>query len=250
MTIIYEINPPKIPRGSSPSDDEAETLLSEMGRRIGGISESVDGIHITESVLGTSRLSPVTTARIIGRMYPDLRITTSMRVVDKDAGAVMRYVDDAVTAGIYGILVLKGDPSQYNPTDSGLVPSSIVNDLRKKNYAKKIKLFLSIPSNPDFKKIKKKIDAEPAGFITQVVHSAGQISRICKELRPRFRVIPIVLLPSEKNKRSAEFLNLDWSGYKDRVGEFVGEVRAAAGEVLITSPNDFDLARRTLGSLR
>ena len=45
-------------------------------------------------------------------------------------------------------------------------------------FDKKIDLFLSLPSNPDFEKIQKKIDAEPTGFITQVIHSVEQVSKI------------------------------------------------------------------------
>ena len=46
------------------------------------------------------------------------------------------------------------------------------------DLSKKIELFLSIPSNPNFAKIQKKIDAKPTGFFTQVINSKNQIEKI------------------------------------------------------------------------
>ncbi len=239
MAVIYEINPPRVPGDA--------TALAGLERRVSQIAGDCDGIHITESVLGTARLSPIVTASALRKAHPGLEITASMRVIDKDASAVERYMEDAIGAGLDGILVLKGDPLRENPSDSGLVPSRTVAELQKR-CAGRIKLFLSIPSNPDFGRIKKKISARPSGFITQVIQSTQQVSRICGALNPMgFRVIPIVLLPSEKNAKSAGFLGIDWSGYRDDAAGFVSEVHDIAGDVLITSPNDFELARKILG---
>ena len=86
--------------------------------------------------------------------------------------------------------------------------------------------------------------------MTQVIHSAKQVVRISNELKPKgFQIIPIVLLPSEKNVKSTEFLELDWSGYKDRVSEFIHEIHEISGDVLITSPNDFGFAKEVLSKL-
>ena len=247
MTIIYEINPPKIPKGKSLSEDEIDSVLVNLKQRVADIAKSCDGIHITESVLGTTRVSPIATGSILRKQHPDLKITVSMRVIDKDTDAIERYVDDVIDAGLDCILVLKGDPSQDNPTDSGLAPSHVVRFLHEKNYSDKIKLFLSLPSNPNFAKIKRKVEAKPVGFMTQVIHSVEQVSRISNELKPKgFRIIPCVLLPSEKNSKSAEFLKLDWSSYKDRIHEFINEIHDISGDVLITSPNDFGYAKEVL----
>ena len=51
MTIRYEINPPKV--SDPPSRIE---LLDE---RIEQISKFCDGIHVTDSVLGIERISPL-----------------------------------------------------------------------------------------------------------------------------------------------------------------------------------------------
>ena len=250
MTIVYEINPPKVPKGESLSADKIDSLLSKLKERVSDISKSCDGIHLTESVLGISRVSPIITADILRREHPHLQITISMRVIDKDLKAIENYVDDAISAKVDGILVLKGDPSQDNPMDSGLAPSQVVKHLEEKNYSGKIKLFLSLPNNPNFDKIKKKVDAMPVGFMTQVIHSVEQVKRICDELKPKgFRIMPCILIPSDKNSKSAEFLKLDWSSYKDRINEFINEIHQISGDVLITSPNDFGFAKEVLGKL-
>ena len=249
MTINYEINPPKVHEKEF-LPEEVNSLLEKTIQRVSDIAKFCDGIHVTESVLGTKRLSPIITGSVLKKLHPHLKITVSMRVIDKDIDTIERYVDDVVAANLDGILVLKGDPSKDDPVDSGLAPSHVVRYLHEKNYAEKIRLFLSIHNNPNFEKIKRKIDAEPVGFVTQVIHSAKQVVRICDELKPKgFQIVPIVLLPSEKNVKSAEFLELDWSGYKDRVSEFIHEIHEISGDVLITSPNDFGFAKEVLSKL-
>lgn len=251
MAVAYEINPPKIPGDGPPSKSELDTLLGIMMQRISAIADLCDGIHVTESVLGTRRISPIETAAAIRRRHPDLRITVTMKVVDKDMDGIHSYVREAAEAGIDGLLVLKGDMLRDNRTDSGLVPSKVVEILNDTRGMANLKLFLSLPSNPDFAKITKKIHARPAGFVTQVISSSRQVERICGELAPRgFEVVPIVLLPSEKNKKSASMLGLDWSGYAHATLEFTKEMHDIAGNVLITSPNDFGLARDALVRLR
>lgn len=250
MTVIYEINPPKIPKGETLTSEQTDSLLANLKERVAAIADSCDGIHITESVLGIPRVSPITTGKVLKKLHPNLKITISMRVIDKDFESIIHFIDEAIVAKFDGVLVLKGDPSQENPTDSGLAPSEVVKKLNDARRADRINLYLSIPSKPNFEKIKKKVDAKPVGFMTQVIHSADQVSRICDELKPKgFGIIPCVLLPSDKNSKSAEFLKLDWSSYKDRINEFVNEIHDIAGDVLITSPNDFALAKDVLEKL-
>ena len=208
MTIIYEINPPKTSQNSK-SSEELDELLAKLKQRVSEIATSCDGIHITDSVLGTSRVSAITTGLKLRKDHPKLRITISMRVRDKNLDSVIQYVDESIQAQLDGILVLKGDPSLDNPSDSGLIPSQVVKQIRHDRRGEKIKLFLSLPSNPNFDKIQKKINAQPTGFITQVIHSTEQVSRICDELKPKgFQIMPCILLPSEKNSKSAEFFKI------------------------------------------
>ena len=109
---------------------------------------------------------------------------------------------------------------------------------------------LSIPSNPNFSKIQKKIDAKPAGFFTQVIHSKEQIEKISDRLGSNgFKIIPCLLLPSHKNSKSAEFLKIDWSDYKENIVGFINEICGITDDILITSPNDFKRAYETISKL-
>jgi homocysteine S-methyltransferase len=249
MTIIYEINPPKIPDNDS-SKEKLDLLVSKLEQRVSEISSSCNGIHVTDSVLGTRRISALTIGEMLKSRYKNLQITISLRVRDKNIHSINQIIQKSIEIGLDGILVLKGDPSKNNPIDSGLIPSQVVKQLNTSDHAKKIDFFLSIPSNPNFEKIQKKINASPRGFMTQVVHSVEQVKRISNELRPKgFRIIPCVLLPSEKNQSSAKFLNLDWSEYKEEPKKFIKQIHEIAGDVIITSPNDFGFAKNTMTNL-
>lgn len=246
MAVIYEMNPPKIPDNIKTSD-EMNSLLSKLVQRVSDISTLCDGIHVTDSVLGTKRVSALVTGELLKARNPNLQITISMRTRDKDMDSIKQIVQESIDAGLDGILVLKGDPSKENNIDSGLNPSHVVEQLNKLGYDKKTNFFLSLPSNPNFEKIQKKISATPKGFMTQVIHSAAQVQRIADKLRSSgLRIIPCILLPTEKNQSSADFLKLDWSGYRENPVEFIREIHSIAGDVLITSPNDFAFAKNTL----
>jgi 5,10-methylenetetrahydrofolate reductase len=249
MTFRYEVNPPKItPENISQKD--MENSLDELKKRVQKISNSCNGIHITDSVLGIPRVSPTTLASLIREDDKKIEITTSLRVRDRNLTSLTQLVSDAIIHKVNGILILKGDAPPKGPQDSGLVPSQVVKKLKEIGFGKDIEFFLSIPNNPDFDKISKKIESEPAGFITQVIHCEDQVQRIVDKLKPQgFKIIPCILLPSEKNTKSAEFLGLDWSNYKENVVEFIIRIRDLAGNVLITSPNDFSNARKILNEL-
>ena len=118
-------------------------------------------------------------------------------------------------------------------------------------YNEKTEIFLSLPSNPNFEKISKKVNAKPHGFVTQVIHNIPQVQRIADYLSPKgFKIIPCILFPSEKNQKSADFLNLDWSNYKDDFSDFINTIEKITGDVLLTSPNDFKGALEFLTRLQ
>ncbi|MFB5645741.1 MAG: 5,10-methenyltetrahydrofolate synthetase, partial [Nitrosopumilaceae archaeon] len=103
----------------------------------------------------------------------------------------------------------------------------------------------------NFEKIQKKIDAKPTGFITQVIGSEEQVSKIVNHLKPQgFMIIPILLYPSKKNQKSADFLKLDWSNYQNRFLDFVRKVHDLCEDVLITSPSDFSGVKKELENFK
>ena len=201
MTVRYEINPPKV------SDDgqNARNILFERIKMIGSVC---NGIHLTDSVLGIPRVSPFEIAKKIRESNKDMKITCSLRVRDRNLNEIKKIVEES-TGIVDGILVLMGDKSDKLSNKEELIPSQVVKALNEDGFGKKTELFLSIPSNPNFAKIQKKIDANPTGFFTQVVHSKDQIEKISNQLDSNgFKIIPCLLLPSHKNLKSAEFLKI------------------------------------------
>ncbi|MGI0065778.1 MAG: methylenetetrahydrofolate reductase [Nitrosotalea sp.] len=251
MTIIYEINPPKVIQDTILSHDQLSESVEKLKERATKIGQVSDGIHLTDSVLGIPRVSPITTGFFIRNSNNKIRITASIRVRDRNLTSITQTICDAILLNLNGVLVLKGDAPPSGPKDSGLVPSDIVRQFNEQGFGKRIDMFLSVSSNPDFEKMHKKIEAQPKGFVTQVISSVDQVTRMVDTLKPQgFKIIPCVLLSSEKNAKSAQMLNLDWSEYsKDMVG-FVKQIDKIAGNVLISSPNDFVGALDLLHKLR
>jgi homocysteine S-methyltransferase len=244
MTIRYEANPPKIL-----PDVDTDEAIQKFIEKIKIISKKCDAIHLTENVLGYQRVSPINVGRIIKKEIPNLPITVSLRVRDKTEEEILQFVENCVAAGFSGILVLMGDPSQTGKQDSGLVPSTVIGKLREKGYDSKIELYLSMSNKPDFSKIGKKIEARPKGFMTQVIQNIEQVQNLSENLKG-FSIIPIVLFPSEKNEKSAKFLNLDLDVYSKGFEEFVKKIYSITGDVLITSPSDFSGLNEFLEKIR
>jgi len=233
MTIRYEANPPKIL-----PDVNTEESIIKFVEKMKIISKKCDTIHITENVLGHQRVSPIKIGEIIKKEIPDIPITVSLRVRDKNNDEIIKFVETCISIGVAGILILMGDPAQSGAPDSGLVPSRVVTNLKEKGYNSKIKLYLSISNKPNFSKIVKKIKAQPNGFMTQVVQNIEQVQNLVNNLK-QFSIIPIILFPSEKNQKSADFLGLNLEEYSKEFDKFVKEIHKITKDVLITSPNDF-----------
>lgn len=233
MTIRYEANPPKILLGVNTNES-----IKKFIKKIKIISKKCDAIHLTENVLGQQRVSPIEIGEIIRKEIPDIPITVSLRVRDKSEKEISEFVESCISIGFSGILILMGDPSQTKKPDSGQIPSRIVKNLKEQGIDSKIDLYLSISNKPDFAKIRKKLEVNPKGFMTQVVQNIEQIQNLSDNLKG-FSVIPIILFPSEKNEKSAKFLNLDLTTYSKGFEEFVKKAHEITNDVLITSPSDF-----------
>lgn len=233
MTIRYEANPPKIL-----SDVNTDESIQKFVEKIKIISKKCDAIHLTENVLGFQRVSPIKVGKIIRKEIPNLPITVSLRVRDKSESEILEFVENCISIGFSGILVLMGDPSQTGKEDSGQIPSSTVKRLREQGVDSKIDLYLSISNQPNFSKIGKKLDAKPKGFMTQVIQNIKQVEELSENLKG-FSIIPILLYPSPKNEKSAKFLNLDLASYSNEFEEILKKTQEITGDVLLTSPSDF-----------
>ena len=234
MTIRYEANPPKI----LPNVDTNQSIKKFVDK-IKIISKKCNAIHLTENVLGFQRVSPIKAGRIIKQEIPNLPITVSLRVRDKSEKEILEFVEECISIGFSGILILMGDPSQIDKEDSGQIPSLTVKRLKQQGFDSKIDLYLSISNKPNFSKIGKKIDANPKGFMTQVIQNTEQIQSISDNLKG-FSLIPILLYPSPKNEKSAKFLNLDLKSYSQKFEELLNKTHEITEDVLLTSPNDFN----------
>jgi len=251
MTIIYEINPPKVIQDTILSHEQLSESVEKLKERAAKVGQTCDGIHLTDSVLGIPRVSPITAGFFIRNSNNKIRITASIRVRDRNLTSITQTICDAILLDLNGVLVLKGDSPPAGPTDSGLIPSDVVKQFNEQGFAKRIDMYLSISSKPDFEKIHKKIEAQPKGFVTQVISSIDQVTTIVDKLKPQgFKIIPCVLVSSEKNLKSAQMLNLDWSEYGKDLAGFVKQIDKIAGSVLVSSPNDFTGALDLLHKLK
>ena len=240
--IRYEYNPPKV----QPNTDINTTVTIGMERLI-TIAPKCDAIHITENVLGFERVSPITMGVKLKEILPQTSVTVSLRVRDKTESEISVFVDQCIDAKFDGVLILMGDPSRDGRPDTGQIPSTVTENLKECGINSKIELYMSISNEPSATQIQKKIMVQPNGFFTQVVQSAQQVKNLTKYMYG-LRIIPVVLLPSPKNKKSAEFLNLDMDAYTDNFYEFVKEVYDITEDILITSPNDFAAVNEFLSS--
>jgi len=139
MTVRYEANPPKIL-----PDVNTDESIAKFIDRIKRISKKCDAIHLTENVLGFQRVSPIKVGKIIKKEIPDLPITVSLRVRDKSEKEITEFVENCISIGFSGILILMGDPSQTGKADLGQIPSATVKRLREKGVDSKIDLYLSM----------------------------------------------------------------------------------------------------------
>ena len=251
MTIIYELNPPKVIQDRILSHDELQDSVEKFKAKSAKIAQVCDGIHVTDSVLGIPRISPITAGFFIKNSNDKIKISASVRVRDRNHTSITQTVCDAILLNLNGVLIVKGDPPPTGPKDSKLIPSDVVKQFNEQGFAEKIDLYLSISSSPNFEKIHKKIEAQPKGFVTQVISSIDQVTNIVDKLRPQgFDIIPCILLASDLNQKSAKMLNLDWSGYSKDMAGFVKEVHKIAGNVLLSSPNDFNGALNVLENIK
>jgi hypothetical protein len=136
---------------------------------------------------------------------------------------------------------------------SGLKPTSILSFLNDKKYNNSIHLNLSVPSKissyHNRSLLEKKIEARPYSWVTQLISSLsdlGEIVDIAKSFK--IKVVACIMVPSDKNRRSADIIGLDWKEYEKNPVDFIKAASTLADEVLISSPNSFrtgiDLLRR------
>jgi len=253
LIINYELNPPKI----LPKDHfNCSNLLDDINiikKKVDMLFEFSNCIHFTDSVLGIPRLSSITMANIIKKYNDKIKVSCSVRTRDRNITTMFQTISDSIFYKIESLLILLGDQSKSEiETCNLLKPSKMVDLLSYHEFHKYIKLNLSIPNKIiNLNSIKKKIDAKPYAFVTQSIESIKDLDNIVNLIRPYdIKVIACIMLPSQKNKRSAELIGLNWEEYEDEPIEFIKKCGKIADEILLTSPNHFGLALEILKELR
>jgi 5,10-methylenetetrahydrofolate reductase len=241
MKISYELNPPKIVNGDHFDAFRLNQELQVLLNRASQLINLVNGIHLTDSVLGIPRVSSVTAANYIKNSGNRLKLSCSVRTRDRNFTSFFQFVTDAILVGVQSLLILRGDDPTDGLKSSGLKPTSILSTLNNKKYNQSIHLNLSVPSKIYNRSIlEKKIEAKPHSWVTQLIESVSDLGEIVDIAKPfKIKVVACIMIPSNKNKRSADTIGLDWKEYEKDPIDFIKGAGAIADEILISSPNSF-----------
>jgi 5,10-methylenetetrahydrofolate reductase len=254
MKLRYELNPPKIELNGSINLLSLRVRMDGFQKRAELLDGLVDGIHITDSVLGIPRLSGIVTAGHLkmNRKLDSISVTCSLRTRDRSFLSICQFVADAILVGIKGVLLVAGDDSSDSAKYSVTRPSETVRSLRSMRYNEHIELDLAVPNRIGKSSlIQKKIDVKPNAFITQSIDSLEALRSIVDlSHQNKIKVIACIMIPCEKNEPSAKIIGLNWADYKDTPIDFIKEAGRLADEVLLTSPNSFNAAKQLLEQLR
>ena len=254
MIINYELNPPKILQGECFDRHRLFEDIETIKRKISVLEKYIDGIHFTDSVLGIPRLSSRSMADIIKRSTNNqLKISCSVRTRDRNFMGMCQIVTDSILSEIDSLLILLGDQPIEGPKNNNPVkPSVFVSEMNKQGFNQFVKFNLSIPNKiNNSTNIKNKIEAKPYAFVTQSIESLCDLEKIVDIVNPyKIKIVACIMLPSEKNRRSAHAIGLDWKEYEKSPIEFIMNAGKLADEILLTSPNHFGLASDILSEIR
>ncbi|MFY9797293.1 MAG: hypothetical protein WAK17_04840 [Candidatus Nitrosopolaris sp.] len=251
MKISFELNPPRIVKNQRFDLVLLNQEIQKFTKRASELVHLVDGIHLTDSVLGIPRISSVTAANFIKRTGNPLKLGCSVRVRDRNYTSICQFVSDAILIGVERVLVLMGDDPVDGSKNLGLKPSSVLKMLYYEKYNSAIDFNLTIPTrikSPSY--IQKKIDAKPTAFVTQSIASLAELGEIVDLARSRkILVVACIMVPSKNNQTSAEKIGLDWKEYQNNAVDFILQAGDLASEVLLTSPNSFQSGLEILEKL-
>ncbi len=253
MIISYELNPPKILPNNYFSYSDISSNIENVKKKVMILDEYINCLHFTDSVLGIPRLSSITMASIIKKYNAKMKISCSVRTRDRNLISMYQTISDSILLNIESLLIILGDQPRNDLENQELLkPSKVVQQLNSQEFNRSIKLNLSIPNKiRNINTIKRKIDAKPNAFVTQSIESLTDLEHIIDQVRPfDIKVVACIMVPSEKNKKSAELIGLNWKEYEKEPIEFIKNSGKIADEVLITSPNHFALATEILKELK
>lgn len=252
IKIIYEMNPPKVLNDNHFDNDTIRKNVDIFISKTKRISEFVDGIHLTDNVLGIPRVSSLMLVSMLKKNGITKPISCTCRLYDKNLISVLQFVTEAILCGVYSILVLRGDDPIMGNKFFNISPSKAIKSLSKHNFNNYIKLDLSFPNEVnDTMKIKSKLEAKPRAFVTQSISNIDNLRDIVKVSAPYgIDVIPCIMCPSSRNEISAQNIGLDWHSYKERPEIFIREAASLTKKILLCSPNSFEDGLHLVRKLR
>jgi 5,10-methylenetetrahydrofolate reductase len=242
IKVIYEMNPPKVLYNNHFDNDTINRNIDLFLERAKSLSEYVDGIHLTDNVLGVPRISSLMLVSMLKRIGISKPISCTCRLYDKNLLSILQFVTDAILCGLYSILILRGDDPMIGNKFFDVPPTKAIKILSEHNFNNYIKFDLSFPSKiDDGVRIKNKLEARPRAFVTQSISSIDNLKEIVKVSAPyRIDVIPCIMSPSKRNEISAQHIGLDWRSYKENPENFVRDAANLTKKVLLCSPNSFE----------
>lgn len=258
MNVIYEINPPKILHDSVININTINREIEKFLYRTLILSKLTNFIHITDSVLGIPRISSIHGAALITENLKNdqLKISCSVRTRDRNINSLIQFATQSVYLKVKDLLFIMGDKPQLNnkiPEDTQLSkPTDVIKILKSLGYSDLINLNLSIPNKIiNSNNFIKKKQANPYGFITQSINSVQEVKDLKRMLEPSpIKLIPCIMIPSEKNSQAAKMIGLDWKEYEDNLLEFILQVGKLVDQILITSPNSFSEGVELLSKIK
>ena len=252
--IFFELDPPRVLNQNLLSSEMLANRLDTFYDRVDKVRHLVDGILITDSVLGSPRLPSIYTAiKLRERMEDDFRVICSLRVSDHGPEAIYRLVGDAYSARVESVLLVKGDPPRLGSPVKGAMPTAALAYLRMLGFRRElIKLYLAVPAPATEFDLDRKLMVEPDGLVTQLAGGLDPILSIRDRVKDRVEVLlASLLVPSKKNMESAEALGLKLD--EDYASNFTSIVKRLLDEgvgVIIVSPRSFSEGLSMLKSLK
>ena len=98
IKVIYEMNPPKVLCNNYFDNKTINKNIDLLLSRAKRISEYVDGIHLTDNVLGIPRVSSLMIVSMLKKMGISKPISCTCRLYDKNLISVLQFVTDSIIA--------------------------------------------------------------------------------------------------------------------------------------------------------
>ena len=215
--IIYELDPPHLLGEGPLSKGDIEKRLEVLRHRVDLLENNVDGILITDSVLGFPRVPAIYVADhlVSSRLQKGKKsdVMCTLRTCDHSVNAIVQMVFQAMISGINAILFVKGDPPRFGGSLNPEAPSKVVSKLREIGFkSNNIRFYLATPTMLNKKDVDRKIAAGADGLVTQIIRTTDEMKEISSYVAGRApEVIGTVLVPTEANAPSAAMFDFDVS---------------------------------------